>query len=326
MPFTVRRFPPALILLAVVVSALLLALVQAPAAPAATGRVTNGSTVTPATYAARWTAIAALVSTGENDARLGQFCGGTFVSATEVVTAAHCVFDDTDVITFYDGQRVSYYNFTSAEPAKDLQVLGGRRVLSDTNGVRLDVSHVLINPRYDPRTSRYDSAVIVLKNPVPTGSGITFMPPIEAGSDAAWGAGGGLATGANGPFIAGWGYRWMPNLSSLFTGANHTPTHRPSNPKVPTATSNARTGTAAKAARTGKSSRSVANGLEEAALPIVSDRACDVGGAGAGLGYGRDFDPNTMTCAGSLDTSDANDDGAVTNGVDSCYGDSGGPL
>ncbi|MBC7459797.1 MAG: trypsin-like serine protease, partial [Thermoleophilia bacterium] len=93
-----------------------------------------------------------------------------------------------------------------------------------------------------------------------------------------------------------------------------------------TATSNARTGTAAKAARTGTSSRSVANGLEEAALPIVSDRACDVGGAGAGLGYGRDFDPNTMICAGSLDTSDANDDGAVTNGVDSCYGDSGGPL
>lgn len=49
--------------------------------------------------------------------------------------------------------------------------------------------------------------------------------------------------------------------------------------------------------------------LQEAAVPLVSDDDC-------GEVYGKGFKPSVMLCAGNLDT----------GGVDTCDGDSGGPL
>jgi hypothetical protein len=329
MPFAPSRLATlALCSCLLLAAALTVSLTQARPAGAAT-RIVNGAQVTPATFATRWSAIAALVERGERDARVAQFCGATFVSATEVVTAAHCVIDRTNVITFIENGRPTYYNFSvSVDPTK-VQVLGGRRSLSGTDGARLDISHILIHPRYDARTSRFDVAVIVLKAPVAAGSGIGAMPPIEAENDALWGAGGGVAASPTaGPWIAGWGYRSLPDTSFPFTGANHQPVHRPKAPRFGTTPRNphARAGRTAKLGAAARSGRSIANTLEEATVPIHSDAACDIGGAGEGIGYGRDFDASTMLCAGTLDTHDANDENATTNGIDSCYGDSGGPV
>jgi secreted trypsin-like serine protease len=51
--------------------------------------------------------------------------------------------------------------------------------------------------------------------------------------------------------------------------------------------------------------------LRHATVPIVADSTC-----GSGSVYGAEFDPSTMVCAGFVDT----------GGVDTCNGDSGGPL
>jgi secreted trypsin-like serine protease len=50
--------------------------------------------------------------------------------------------------------------------------------------------------------------------------------------------------------------------------------------------------------------------LRHATVPIIADSSC-----GSASVYGADFDPSTMVCAGFL-----------SGGVDTCNGDSGGPL
>jgi trypsin len=69
-----------------------------------------------------------------------QFCGGSVIASTWVLTAAHCVADGS---------------------ASDLYVITGRTDLSNTSqGQRIKVSNVYVNPAYDG--NGHDSALLKL--------------------------------------------------------------------------------------------------------------------------------------------------------------------
>jgi secreted trypsin-like serine protease len=131
-------------------------------------RIVGGTTA--AVDTAPWTAF--LVAHGRGGPS-GQFCGATVASPTAVITAAHCVVQ-TDV--------------------GDFDVVTGRSTLSGTDGQRLQVSGIDVDPGYDPERTGHDAAVVHLASP-------TSAPPI------------GFATAANaglaGPgaklLLTGWG-------------------------------------------------------------------------------------------------------------------------
>lgn len=310
-------------LAAAVASALAVAvlLAIAPSAIAApTARVVNGTPVSTAVWDARWRATAALVTRGEADTRKGQFCGATFIGPQTVVTAAHCVSDPSHLLLLDDGGRYVRYNNARAVKTTSFQVVGGRRMLAVRDGDRIDVTNVLIHPKYDPVDGSFDAALLQLARAPRDAAGVLPISPVQPGEDGIWGNGAGIAPSpSTGPWVGGWGMRELPTLDGLFSGSQHAVLLRPTTPtKRPTYGAHSSTGRAA---------RMLANTLEEALVPIQADGRCDTGTPGGpDIGYGRAFDAATMLCAGSLDTSDANDLNATTNGVDACFGDSGGPL
>lgn len=312
--------------LAGLLCALMLTAVGAPSsfAKGSSARVVNGTTVTQAQFSARWQSIAILTARGEVDTRTGQFCAGTFVAKDLVVTAAHCVSDISKVIIFEDTNMTRYLNTQYTVRPRTLQVVGGRRVLSARTGDRVDVQTILIHRLYSPVNGFWDAALLKLARPVSDTSGVTPISPVAEGEDAAtWGGGAGLAaTPARGPWLAGWGWRVMPDETILKGGLDQAMTHRPSTPQLyPTASTLARQASASKLGRT------PANTLEEALVPIQSDARCENGTAGTPeFGYGRMYDAQSMLCAGTLNSSDFNDLNSVSNGIDACFGDSGGPL
>lgn len=316
-PCSFRRAAARLVLPACIA---LVVLAPTTAAAAPTARVVNGSAVSAETYAQRWSSIAALSVRGERDTRLGHFCGATFIAPRLVVTAAHCVADPSKLLLLDDGGRFVRYNNARGIPGSRFQVIAGRRILSVRNGERLNVANVLVHPRYDPTTAAWDVALVELVRAPTAATGVTPISPVQVGEDGVWGSGNGAPVDpARGPWTAGWGYRFVPSDSFFFTGSQHRPIHRPTKPRPrPSSNPLARSGE--------RAGRNLANVLAEAAVPIRSDDACEHGGPGLGVGYGRDFDAATMLCAGVLDTHDLNDENQTTNGVDACYGDSGGPL
>ncbi|MEO6867868.1 MAG: trypsin-like serine protease, partial [Gaiellales bacterium] len=175
-------------------------------------------------------------------------------------------------------------------------------------------------------TNRNDVALLRLKRAPAASSGVVPVLPVQEGEDGIWGAGAGIGTSAAaGPWVAGWGERFVPADAMFFSGAQHSPILRPTTPKPrPTRYKNARTSSRS----TARAGRSLSNTLMQAAVPIQSDARCELGSMGIAkdIGMGIDFDPASMLCAGKLDTADRNDLNTTTDGVDSCYGDSGGPL
>ena len=80
------------------------------------------------------------------DSSQSQFCGGTLVSATKVITAAHCMV---------------------GESTSGVRVVGGRTYRNGTNGTVARVSDIWIHPDYSTVTKGDDVAVLTLSTSMP---------------------------------------------------------------------------------------------------------------------------------------------------------------
>ena len=123
--------------LAAAAAAAATALLSAPTAVAAPQPIVGGSTTTATAYP---------FVMQITDASQNQFCGGTLVSATKVVTAAHCMVGET---------------------TSSVRVVGGRTYLNGTNGTVSKVSKIWINPSYTDATNGNDVAVLTLSTSMP---------------------------------------------------------------------------------------------------------------------------------------------------------------
>ncbi|MGX4689037.1 S1 family peptidase [Streptomyces sp. JNUCC 63] len=97
------------------------------------------------------------------DASGRQFCGGTLVAATKVVTAAHCVVGD---------------------PPGSVRVVGGRTFLDGTDGTVGEVSRIWVDPEYTDATEGGDVAVLTLAAPMPYAAA-KYVSSADAGVYAA---------------------------------------------------------------------------------------------------------------------------------------------
>jgi secreted trypsin-like serine protease len=133
----------------------------------------------------------ALIRNDRPTASSGQFCGGSVRNdagghPTHIVTAAHCVFDNSATAP---GQPIAPAN---------LDVLAGTSLLTNAGPThRRHVAAISIDPNYDPATLSHDAAVITLTAPL-DGSG---AQPIAFISDDPWAP----PSGADAAVVSGWG-------------------------------------------------------------------------------------------------------------------------
>ena len=92
----------------------------------------------------RYPWMAALVSASDQNASSGQFCGGSLIAKNWVLTAAHCIENET---------------------AGSTDVLVGQLDLNENNGQRVSASRIIIHPGYE--SNGYpDLALVELKSPI----------------------------------------------------------------------------------------------------------------------------------------------------------------
>lgn len=148
-------------------------------AAALTPRVINGAVGT----SADMPYLVALIDTSRMS-QLGtyqaQFCGGALVTPTKVVTAAHCVVDQ------------STHQLSS--PA-DVQVLTGQS-LKNPSTAPVPVASISVHPNYDLEMSSNDIAVLTLASPI---EGVPTIDPLTPGEVATYVVSGGAAR------AGGWG-------------------------------------------------------------------------------------------------------------------------
>ena len=103
-----------------------------------TGSIVGGSEATP--FSIPWQI--GIVNVGSD--RI--FCGGTLVSSTHVLTAAHCMVGEIEVI------------------------VGEHDVNAEEDGTRHEVCGVTLHPNWNSETTNYDYAMLRLKEPVQIGN------------------------------------------------------------------------------------------------------------------------------------------------------------
>ncbi|MDH6143106.1 MULTISPECIES: S1 family peptidase [Kitasatospora] len=143
-PLSGRRRAAALTLLAVLPTAL----VSLGASPAHADRRIVGGSMDSTDQHPWMVAVASRAQYG--NARSGQFCGGTLVAPTKVVTAAHCFYDDQT------GKPIE---------RPGLKVVVGRSDLAGRQGAEVPVANVWIHPQYSFEENMQDVAVLTLQTP-----------------------------------------------------------------------------------------------------------------------------------------------------------------
>jgi secreted trypsin-like serine protease len=233
-------------------------------------RVVGGSGTTIEEYPWQAAVVTAQADHPSLNTHERQFCGGSLLTASIVITAAHCVADgDPDCTPATCALSTPVCTPASDPPPgdgtckldpDDLDVVLGVTTLSTATAEQelavQDVSHHL---SFDDDTLQYDVGYLVLSAPVVTGPTIQTID--IAGDDEA--------------------AVWAPEVFQEVSGWGYT-----------------------------EEGGETVDSLRAASVPIVDDTTCR-----DGTDYGSLFDETTMVCAGFLEGE-----------VDTCNGDSGGPL
>ena len=210
-------------------------------------------------------AIVVSPAKASNSAYARQFCGGSLITASIVLTAAHCLYDNDPDCEPTGSPDTCLPEDPAGDGTKRVDpddvdvVLGETKLKTAPPEAEHVVQGVAIDPAFDPGTFQNDVAYLVLAAPVELSPAVQTID-LAGGDEAAVWAPGTLVE------VSGWG-------STVYGG-------------------------------------SAVNALRAATVAIVANSTC-----ASGLYYGTAFDPATMVCAGFPE-----------GGVDTCNGDSGGPL
>ncbi|CBG68992.1 MULTISPECIES: S1 family peptidase [Streptomyces] len=135
--FGLNRVKKSMATATVTAAAAAAALLTAPGAAAAPQPIVGGTTTTASAYP---------FVMQITDAAQDQFCGGTLVSPTKVITAAHCM---------------------EGETTSSVRVVGGRTYANGTNGTVSRVSRIWVHPSFRDVKTGDDVAVLTLSTAMP---------------------------------------------------------------------------------------------------------------------------------------------------------------